>query len=282
MSSSFFSRILLPAVAVSGTVFAGLIVLLSSTHLAPFQVDTLPSDAGEGQPVFTRQHGDLTVRYVGLSVIFSTAAGLLTVEMLRKLYAIRTSAQDKAEQLGLDQELLADLVALTAADHANLSAADLTSSEAGSEDISSEDISLFPENFFPPNRLSSPDRALDPSNPYESAPDWQNLAAPADRPPTAPAPLPPGGSVTCLEHPQDYQLGRMPFDPPPPAALAPAASVLVLRWGQLTYRLLRLTPTEAQAYTIATHQADLGDRAVITPYKQRYAVWILAMGPGSS
>jgi hypothetical protein len=230
MSGSFFSRILLPAVAVAGVAFVGLLGVLGTVKPAPFQVDVQPTEEGQPQPVLTARSNDLTVRYVGLATIFSTGAGLLTMEVLRKVYAIRDTATDKAEQLGLDRQLLAELAQRLE-----------TEPQAALGGAADPEMEMAAGYGDPLDRLTSP-------------PGLDAGASPTGV----------SGSVMLLDNPRGYTLCHGGVGD---------RTRLLLVCGEVAYLFLRLAATEAQAYTIATHQADQGDRVIITPYKQRYAIW---------
>lgn len=101
MSSSPIKGIWIPAVITSSIVFSALTLPFASIQTEPLIVEVPPVLSLELQPIFDREYRDTAIRYIGFSIIFSVAAGVVTAEVLR--------ARQSSSELAKTQEQLSSL-----------------------------------------------------------------------------------------------------------------------------------------------------------------------------
>ncbi len=107
MSRSPVRRILLPAAIVSTSIFA--LMMIGFTLLRSLETSAHDRAANSANQtadwILPAEYDIYRIRQVGMALIVSVAAGLVTVEGLRRWYAFRESAATKAKQLGLEEFL---------------------------------------------------------------------------------------------------------------------------------------------------------------------------------
>jgi hypothetical protein len=104
MGDSVFKRLLLPGIVVFCTVFSTAILTIISRPAAILPAD--PDRSEVAQRLLNNAQKDQVIRSVGVAIIISSAAGILTVAGLRRWYAVMAAAEARAKQLGIGENWL--------------------------------------------------------------------------------------------------------------------------------------------------------------------------------
>lgn len=102
-------NVVFPAVLLSCSVFSTLTLPFVLSDSSPVPVKLSPFFEGEIQPIFTGENKTFTIRYIGGAIVASVSAGLLTVEVLR-----RVQNQSQADESALpanDQAFVVEPIA---------------------------------------------------------------------------------------------------------------------------------------------------------------------------
>ncbi|NET60472.1 MAG: TetR family transcriptional regulator [Symploca sp. SIO2E6] len=115
MNNSPLSSVLLPAVIVSSTVFSTLTIPFALIRSEPVVIE-LPFYSGEIQPIFSGEHNEVAIPYIGFAIVVSVGAGMTTVDVYRRWQEIRKDLQKKSSSsqqvLSEDQEAQPEAVKL--------------------------------------------------------------------------------------------------------------------------------------------------------------------------
>jgi hypothetical protein len=237
MSSHQVQSAILPAILVSSAVFS----LLSfpfffyRSHSAAVDVSFMGQDL---KPILTSQNRNLTIRYVGGSMVLSVATGLVTVELWR-----RQRAWQKAQQLAAPLANFPD------------------QAEPANWYVSQSELNSDSE----PNLKSlSLDQDLDQ--------DWQDEFATSSVSELAPFPELAQTTQTGYQIGQVLELAdgatcRIRVKPLQQRQFAIQVA------GQF-YSFFRLVSTRDAALETARQLSARDHLVVITPVEQRYAVWV--------
>lgn len=248
MSHVPFRSILLPAVLVSSTVFSALtlpIVLLKPGNAS----SPLPASVQQSfQPVVdVLESGNkgLVIRYIGVAIVASVGAGVVTAEVKRKLGSRSDSTTDASEMAHDSFESTEtyeqDLAFLKAA--SKYSAIDLSEIEGPTAD----------------SLLDEPET---PATVWVDEPGFDSLLAEESSSDTLGA-----MSDGILREPQHYQMCRIQL----PQVERRFFAILVQ--GDY-YRLFRSRKTHAKALHLLHQLRDRNMTAVITEIDQHYSVWV--------
>jgi hypothetical protein len=85
MGRLHLKNIVLPAVLVSCATFSSFTLPFILSDSNPIQVNLPPLFQGEVQPIFRHETKGAAIRHIGLAIVSSVSAGLLTIEVLRRI-----------------------------------------------------------------------------------------------------------------------------------------------------------------------------------------------------
>ncbi|MBD2022564.1 hypothetical protein H6F43_20490 [Leptolyngbya sp. FACHB-36] len=275
MPSSPFKALVLPAVLVSGTVFAVLMLILVDRKPVSSTLDPLTVTGDESLLPGDRQY--LVVRQVGFAVLISAGAGIATAEVLRKARSFHNSAEAKAEALGLTP-LLSE-VPPESLEHEQEMSFETPLPELPVEaslptmpDIEREAIA---EAIDEPRQGA--DSSLLNHDPFQSEPlDWNALSATSWTPELAGDRTPTANSLDAavqtitpqILEPQQYRTCRIRV-----AGFEQRRYAILV--ADQYYGFVRLEATKGKALKLATRLAQRGDRTIMTQTKNGYAIWVL-------
>jgi hypothetical protein len=101
MNRSPFTSLLLPSMLTAMGLFTVLTLFFVPRIVGNITVQTSYTDKAEAKARIVGDQRSIAVRYVGISIMLGTSAGLLTFEGIRRWQAFQDRGLVKAEQLGL-------------------------------------------------------------------------------------------------------------------------------------------------------------------------------------
>jgi hypothetical protein len=88
MGRLHLKNIVLPAVLVSCATFSSFTLPFILSDSNPIQINLPPLFQGEVQPIFRHETKGAAIRHIGLAIVSSVSAGLLTIEVLRRMQPV--------------------------------------------------------------------------------------------------------------------------------------------------------------------------------------------------
>lgn len=268
MSGSPFKTVVLPAVLISTAVFSALTLSFVSRRSEAVALKMQPAESEEVQPISIYESKDFAIRYVGLTIILSVGSGVLTVEGLRRGYALRESIQIKRQRSRLEQRLQVQEPqpeALVAVGQDIAVIDPLTDSNTYSELVPAQVFDEYPlSSTFEETRVSPlSDWAtlseFGQADTHHAAGRLQSaISNPASHSVKTPQ---------VLELREQYQTGRIHV----PHGQQSQFAILVD--GQY-YSFVRTANSRSAALRMATTIAQRGEQSVITQTHSGYAVWV--------
>jgi hypothetical protein len=235
-------NIVFPAVLLSCSIFSALTLPFVLSDPNPLTVKLPPFFEGEVESIFNSENKTITIRYIGAAIVLSVGAGLVTVEVLRRVQAA-DSANSSDASLGLVEELPLMF---------NPDAAEFGGFEAE----------------FNPTEMATSTRST-------SATATKPLAmAQVGRhtdvfPLTSPVYLESDTTIPVLdEHGDTCRIKTSESE----------QTTFALMWNGEYYRFFRVRETQEKALAIAKNLVKRGEQVVVSHLEQGYAVWVKETG----
>ncbi|MGJ3251864.1 MAG: hypothetical protein ACFE0J_12130 [Elainellaceae cyanobacterium] len=299
MANFPLSKILLPGVLVSASIFSALTLPFVLSGSKPIVIEMPPLFSGEIEPVFSPDRKEFAIRYLGVTIVISVAAGLITAEMLRKWHSTSELAETQEQLSDLQKKLEEHQAKLAAAkilgiDTDDLDEMPLNSSEIEGE-VSTESRVTFSSTEVLPETVSPPTESL--SNgmshpmPHNRTRDFNESSVLRDDAPLtnraialrkngstkngsaengSALPVRQNGNTVAIPAIQSYnayQTCRVTIP-------SLAQCLFALNIDGHYYRLFRVQSVKERASKIVSHLEKQGKTAILTQINQGYAVWV--------
>lgn len=256
-------NVVLPAVLVASSVFSALTfpftVMNANRPLMvelpmlsnPLLIEMPPFVKGEGQPFLKSDNRDLTIRYIGGSLVMSVGAGLVTVELLRRLHASRRLKPSMANSLQL------------------ISSSDLAMQEADSSDWFAEAAAFNMDAFNGVEMMPSSPAPVALQLVGGTATGVATEAVATEAIATEAITTDTVELLPCpwITNEQSYEICRV---------RVPNRSqrLFAILWQGEFYSYFKTLETEEQALEVVKKLSRRDNRAVVTPTDRGYEVWL--------
>jgi hypothetical protein len=241
-------NIVFPAVLLSCSIFSALTLPFVLSDPNPLTVKLPPFFDGEVESIFKQENKTLTIRYIGAAIVLSVGAGLVTVEVLR-----RVQASDSANSTDLAPPVLLGEASLlvNAMHEAKLDgfAADLNSTAIPTSTRSASATATKPLAMAQVGSRTV-GFSLDTAGYSE-----------ADKTDTSIPVLDEHGNTCRIKTSESEQ------------------TAFALMWNGEYYRFFRVRETQEKALAIAKNLVRRGEQVVVSHLEQGYAVWVKETGP---
>ncbi|MGJ3248305.1 MAG: hypothetical protein ACFE0I_19775 [Elainellaceae cyanobacterium] len=295
MASFPLSKVLLPGVLVSASIFSALTLPFVLSGSKPIVIEMPPLFSGEIEPVFSPDRKEFAIRYLGFTIVISVGAGLITAEMLRKWHSTRELAETQEQLSDLQKKLEEHQAKLAAAKILGIDPDNLDEMPDSSEfegDVSMESVATVSSTEVLLEKMSSPlteqrsngvlhpverhnrDRVFNESSALrDDAPMMDRAIAPrenglAENGSAFPARRHGNAVATSTIQPYSaYQTCRVTIP-------SLAQCLFALKIDGHYYRLFRIQSFKERASKIARHLEHQGRTVILTQINQGYAVWV--------
>lgn len=231
-------NIVFPAVLLSCSIFSALTLPFVLSDPNPLTVKLPPFFEGEVESIFRSENKTLTIRYIGAAIVLSVGAGLVTIEVLR-----RVQASDSANAASSD--LAGEPLLLSETSEFNLLEAEPDTAEMAMFAMAAPATPVKP---FAMVQVGGRTEVL----PLDSALDSD-----------------PESSIPVLdEHGDTCRIKTSDSD----------QTAFALMWNGEYYRFFRVRQTQDKALAIAKNLVRRGEQVVVSHLEQGYAVWVKEPG----
>lgn len=239
-------NIVFPAVLLSCSIFSALTLPFVLSDPNPLTVKLPPFFEGEVEPIFNSENKTITIRYIGAAIVLSVGAGLVTVEVLRRVQAA-DSANSSDISLGLVEEL--PLIFNPNAAEFDGFEAEFNSTELSASARSTSATATKPLAMA---QVGSHTDGLPLNSPFNSTVHLESD--------TAIPVLDEHGDTCRIKTSESEQ------------------TTFALMWNGEYYRFFRVRETQDKALAIAKNLVKRGEQVVVSHLEQGYAVWVKETG----
>lgn len=245
-------NIVLPAVLVSCATFSSFTLPFILSDPNPISINLPPLFEGEIQPIFRRESKGAAIRHIGLAIVSSVGAGLLTVEVLRRLQPAERSEPVQPHDDDAEYPIT---------DHIYHSAMHPVVSEGSEQPVYQLNNYLSSELLTENPLFIAAEEEFNLDSEFSSAQEESQLT-PLEWITASPTQC---NLIPVLD--QDGQTCHI-------KTAESTHSQFALHWNEEYYRFFRVQPIREKALTIAQRLSNRGEQVVITEQEQGFVVWV--------
>jgi hypothetical protein len=255
MGRLHLKNIVLPAVLVSCATFSSFTLPFILSDSNPIRVNLPPLFEGEIQPIFRHETKGAAIRHIGLAIVSSVGAGLLTVEVLRRL--------QPAERL--EPQLPDENAEYPIIDHIYHSPSHQDIHQANQQELDADVYSF--DSYLASQPLETDPLFIAAEEEFNLDPDLPSVQEMSQLTGTEWTTLSP---KMCNLIPVLDRNGQTCHIKTPESE----HSQFALHWNEEYYRFVRVQSVREKALAIAQRLSNRGEQVIITEQDQGFVVWV--------